>query len=284
MADPVFRPGIHGLVPDAWIINANAPDGQPPVVVVHGIQRQVKEMAALLRRRAKDTRRTVILPHYDVQHWKRYQRAACPKRADVALLSLMRDLGREGRIDKGRFDLSGFSGGAQFSHRFAWMYPDAVGRLCLTAPGWWTFPDTQTAWPYGVGASVKRHGLEALWLRANLKRFLDREITVRVGSKDTTRDANLRDGPEIDVQQGRTRVDRARNWVSAMRLTARNLGVRPNISFKVLDDCGHNFADCVAQAQLDRLLVMPSHPCAKCRNFGVCPKSQTSKSIERSAA
>ncbi len=281
MENTVFRRGIPGLIPDAWIVNPDNINDAPPVVVVHGIQRQVRAMADLLSRRAAETDRTVILPHFDTTHWPRYQRAACPNRADIALLSLMRHLTREGRVAKGRFDLSGFSGGAQFAHRFAWIYPDSVGRLSLTAPGWWTFPDAQIAWPYGIGSADAKHRLQGLWLQANLKPFLARDIDVRVGSEDTLRDPNLRKGADIDVRQGLTRVDRARNWAQAMRDAAHAINIPPHITFDTLPGCGHSFSECVVQAQLDRVFIVPA------KAHSNAPKCQTSDlphTLERSAA
>lgn len=282
MNTPIFRRGIPGVIPDAWIINAGQGTAQPPVVVVHGIKREVEQMAQLMCHRAQEVQRTVILPHFDATHWKKYQRAACPKRADIALLNLMRSLTDAGRVSPGRFDLAGFSGGAQFSHRFAWMYPDLVGRLCLTAPGWWTFPEPEVAWPFGMGAAARRRGVEGLWLRANLRRFLDREIVVTVGSEDTKRDANLRKGAMIDALQGPTRVDRARNWVRAMRSAARGVGLHPKISFDLLAGCGHSFSTCVVQAQLDRQFVVPA--CARGRTCADCTTSRNTNSFERTAA
>lgn len=283
MITPSLRRGIPGVIPDAWIINPGHGAVQPPVVVVHGIKREVEQMAQLMCRRAHEVQRTVILPHFDAVHWKKYQRAACPKRADIALLNLMRSLKDEGRVSPGRFDLAGFSGGAQFSHRFAWMYPNLVGRLCLTAPGWWTFPDPGVAWPYGMGAAARR-GVEGLWLQANLRHFLDREIVVTVGSEDTARDANLRKGAEIDTQQGSTRVERARNWVRAMRIAAHDAGLRPSISFDLLQDCGHSFSQSVAQARLDRHFVVSARPCEGTGNCSECAGSRNINSFERTAA
>jgi pimeloyl-ACP methyl ester carboxylesterase len=254
---PLFRTGTPGLIPDAWILNAAAKTKAPPVVVVHGIKREVDQMADLLTEQALAAGRTVILPHFNMRHWKRYQMAACPNRADVALLSLMRALVVEGHVNDGPFDMAGFSGGAQFSHRFAWMYPGLVGRLCLAAPGWWTFPERDVAWPRGTGAPEARGGVQAVWLQANLRRFLDREIVVVVGTADTDRDRNLRAGVEIDAQQGFNRLERARNWVDAMQGAAHAAGLCPDITFDLLDGCGHSFDACVRRAALDRIFVVP---------------------------
>ncbi|MEM9785464.1 MAG: hypothetical protein AAF801_03120 [Pseudomonadota bacterium] len=272
-----YRPGVPGLVPDAWIVSPETPNTAPPVVVVHGIQRQAGEMAFLLRRRAVETRRTLIMPVFTPNHWKRYQRAACPQRSDLALFALLQALRAEGTIAPGRFDMAGFSGGAQFTHRFAWLYPDAVGRLCLAAPGWWTFPEKETAWPYGVGRGTVRRKHIGLTLQINLPRFLNREIVVCVGDRDFARDANLRAGPAIDAQQGPTRVARADRWCKAMQKAADRMGITADLSFKYLPGCGHSFARCATSGRLDRLFVTA-------RQVRAAQHHPTTPILERNAA
>jgi pimeloyl-ACP methyl ester carboxylesterase len=279
-----FRRGIPGLVPDAYIVGVENALAAPPVVVVHGIQRDVERMAWLMTRRAAEIGRTIVLPHFDTSNWRRYQQAACPSRSDLALLSLIELLIQEGRVSPGRFDLSGFSGGAQFAHRFAWIHPDAANRLCVTAPGWWTFPESGTEWPFGMAASPARGGVAGHWLQANLRRFLDRKIVVRVGAEDMQRDPNLRMGPRIDAQQGRTRVDRARNWVRALQRAAAGAGIRPRISFATLEGCDHSFETCVVQAQLDKDFAAPAMACSGCPNTARCDKVRPIQPVERSAA
>ncbi len=251
----IFRRGVPGLIPDAWIVGPAETPPAPPVVVIHGITRGVDEMVDRLAPRARAMERTLVLPHFSQTEWPRYQRAACKSRADWALLRLMAALREEDRIRAGRFDLSGFSGGAQFAHRFAWLYPRSVDRLCATAPGWWTFPDPAAAWPRGTAG-----GAQGFRLEANLRAFLDRRITVCVGSDDIDRDPNLRQGIEIDAQQGQTRVSRAAAWVAMAEARARALGLDPAISLRVLQGCGHSFSDCVTRAALDRDFVAPAAP------------------------
>jgi hypothetical protein len=130
-----------------------------------------------------------------------------------------------------------------------------VGGLCATAPGWWTFPDAETAWPRGIGMARMRHAAITLRLQANLRAFLDRDIAVCVGSDDVARDRNLRQGAAIDAQQGGTRATRARRWAAAVRAQAHALGITPRVTLRVLQGCGHDFAACVADAALDRDFV-----------------------------
>ncbi|APX10713.1 hypothetical protein BWR18_02655 [Tateyamaria omphalii] len=226
--------------------------GQPPVVAVHGLNRETEVMANLLAPRADVTGRTIILPIFDRTSWRRYQRAACKQRSDWALLSLLRVLRDDGVIGHGRPDLSGFSGGAQFAHRFAWLHPNHVAGLCLVAPGWWTFPDARASFPLAIGGGFNGREFR---LRANLKRFLDRDIRVSVGALDVQLDRNLRQDPEVNAAQGPHRVARARRWSAAVIRAARRVGVQPRVSFELMPNCVHSFSDCVANARLDRAFV-----------------------------
>lgn len=253
----LHRGGVPGRVPDALILFPRVRDTRPPIVLVHGIMRDVETMAEAFRPVVEAVGRTLVLPVFSRKHWPRYQRAACPARADHALLKLMTALAEEGHIASGRFALSGFSGGAQFAHRFAWAYPGRVDRLAVASAGWWTFPDA-APYPYGMGAAQEGPAAAPFWMQANLRAFLDRDIVVRVGADDRIVDDNTRSGRRIDAQQGRDRVARARAWVSALRRVARAQGLPDRIDFAELPGCGHDFSACVA-AGLDTAFV-PTPP------------------------
>lgn len=255
MAKIYLREGHPGAVPSAWLIRPVQARAVPPVVAIHGLNREVERMAGLLAARADATGRTIVLPVFDPRNWRRFQRAACPQRSDWGLLALLRILREEGWIGAETPDLSGFSGGAQFAHRFAWLYPTEVGRLCLVAPGWWTFPDTSGSYPFGINSDGTGHAATTFRLSANLPRFLDREIDVLVGALDVEQDQNLRQDPAVMAQQGANRVERARAWTATAQRTARQHGLTPRIGFQLMANCGHSFADCVANGALDRAFV-----------------------------
>lgn len=250
MAQLLYRRGVPGVLPDCWLIRPDTGNTAPALVAVHGLNRETEVMANLLTARADAARRTIVLPVFDRVSWPRFQRAACRKRADWALLSLLQVLRGEGQISRAAPDMSGFSGGAQFAHRFTWLYPTHVGRLCLIAPGWWTFPDARGAYPTGLGGN--RTTRMAFLMRANLARFFKREIHVAVGALDVAQDKNLRQDPDVIAQQGHNRVARARNWTAAAIRAARKVGIQPQVTFRLMENCSHSFADCVANGHLDR--------------------------------
>ena len=248
-----FRPGRGATEPPAWLVEPVRPrPGAAPVVAVHGITRDAEGQARLLAAGAAAQGRTLVAPHFSKAAFPRYQLAACKRRADRALLTLLDALVAHGTIPPGPVDLAGFSGGAQFAHRFAWLYPHRIRRLTVTAAGWWTFPDA-APFPYGLGPAARGHGDEPRWLRANAIDFFDREIAVAVGALDCVPDTNTRSGGRIDDQQGPDRLTRARRWTAAISAAAERYGLEPRVSLTVLADCGHDFHSCV-DAGLDRLI------------------------------
>jgi poly(3-hydroxybutyrate) depolymerase len=228
--------------------------GATPLVAVHGIQRGARDQAALYGARAAALGRPVIAPLFDSDRWPRYQRVVHGGRGDLALLALMTEL-RLAKIWRShRFELAGYSGGAQFAHRFAMLYPHLLSRLTVAAGGWYTFPD-DTAYPYGLGARPERKDDWGPRFAAGLDRFLQLPVQVCVGAEDCTPDDNTRSGVEIDAQQGGDRKTRAARWAKALHTAANARGFVPQVSFSVLPDCGHDFGDCVRYGGLDRLVL-----------------------------
>ncbi|WP_299677685.1 hypothetical protein [uncultured Roseobacter sp.] len=234
-----------------------------PLVAVHGIRRGAELQAALFARRATALGRPVIAPIFDKARWLGYQQVLLCGRADLALLDLILSLRRNGIVRSEQIDLFGFSGGAQFAHRFAMLHPERIANLSIASPGWYTFPD-DASYPYGLWP---RPDFEDVWsyrMVNSLDQFLSIPMQVCVGEKDCKRDKNTRSGNAIDAQQGSHRLDRARRWTGALRAAARQLSVNPDIKFHILPNCGHDFEACVRQGGLDRIVVPHPSP-GQCR-------------------
>ncbi|WP_282606118.1 alpha/beta fold hydrolase [Pelagibius sp. Alg239-R121] len=253
----LHRPAKGKAALACWLaMPSNVASDAQPLVAVHGIQRGAKQQAELLAPQAAALGRPVIAPLFDKHRWPRYQQVVLGKRADLALLELMTELRLAGIWRTQTFDLSGYSGGAQFSHRFAMLYPQLVRRLTVSSAGWYTFPDA-AAFPYGLAA---RPGRTEDWgprLAAGMEEFLQRPIQVCVGAEDCVSDPNTRHGPEIDRQQGKDRVTRAERWVAAIRQAAAARGISPQVTMTIMPDCGHDFRDCIQHGGLADLILPP---------------------------
>jgi pimeloyl-ACP methyl ester carboxylesterase len=221
----------------------------PPLVAIHGIFRDAEGLLNAMATRVAQTGRVVIAPFFDEVSWLGYQRVLGKRRADLGLLCLLRTIQLNGIVNTEAIELFGYSGGAQFAHRFAMLYPHLIHRLALCSAGWYTFPQDA---PYPYGLSVPEGGMPGFTAltRANLARFLRLPIDVYVGERDTESDRNTRRGDYIDSQQGRHRMERAANWVNALTRAAAAHGLQPNVTLTVLKGCGHDFRECVRKGKL----------------------------------
>lgn len=220
-----------------------------PLVAVHGIHRDARTQAMVFGEQAVELGRVVIAPVFSYRNWRGYQQVYGKRRADHGLLALLDELRACLPADFSRFDLFGYSGGAQFAHRFALAYPHRIKALHLLAAGWYTFLD-DAPYPYGLGLpEVSAPGFSPL-VKASLGHFLSLPIRVYVGEQDNVVDEHVRTGVAIDSQQGRNRLERGRRWVDALCEASQMRGLRPDIRFQSLPDSGHDFKACVERGGL----------------------------------
>lgn len=235
--------------------------GAPIIVAMHGISRNAREQAALFLPVAQRHRCVLIAPRFDREHYRGFQQLGLDgagRRADLDLLAILSHVADELGVPAGPVHIAGFSGGAQFAHRFALLYPERVARLVLGAAGWYTWPDESLAYPYGMGAGG---GLAAPVASERLCRI---PMLVAVGTRDTQRDRSLRSDEQLDALQGRTRVERARRWVAAINTVAASHGLAPAAELALIRGCGHSFKQMMTRGGLAglalRFLLAPLPP------------------------
>jgi pimeloyl-ACP methyl ester carboxylesterase len=240
----------------ARILDPRAVSDLPPLVVLHGISRNARELADLFLPEAIRTGRKIVVPHFAAEQWPAFQRPCRKARPDQALLALLFRLAELDPVFAGRVDLFGHSGGAQLAHRFAMLFPQKVARLNLAAAGWYCLPDTSMAYPYGLGADSTPDSLT--WARRHgqmLPQYLRLPVRVFVGTADTDRDVNLRQMPALDRIQGATRLARAETFVTHFRAAAHAQGIVPDISLTHLPGVTHDVAHAIRSGGLARLVT-----------------------------
>jgi pimeloyl-ACP methyl ester carboxylesterase len=214
----------------------------PVLVMVHGISRNAAEQALRASQNGLDDM-VIVAPLFERRSMGRYQQLAPGSiglPADAALINLLDWLAGEG-FATGRIHLFGFSGGAQFAHRFTLMHPQRVARLCVAAAGWYTMPDPAMQWPAGLAATPQP---------ADLPGLLAVPTLVIVGRGDNLRTGSLNQSPAIDRQQGPHRVARARNWTRALQATARRLGLPPAARLQIVPASRHQFEAYASQGRM----------------------------------
>jgi pimeloyl-ACP methyl ester carboxylesterase len=231
------------------------------LVLVHGRARHPRW---LLRAFASEgTRRgyVVVAPLFERRRFRDYQRLAGRSGSLAASESLRRacDAVQEAMgIRRAPLSLVGFSGGAQFAHRFTLAHPGEVRQLVVAAAGWYTLPDPRLAYPYGLAPSAELPGG-----LPNLEEFLRVPIRVMVGENDVRRDASLNTSPAVDYTQGLHRIERARRWVDAVHAAARERNVTSRVALEILPRVGHSMRDAIEHGGLvDRTFRFFDSECA----------------------
>jgi pimeloyl-ACP methyl ester carboxylesterase len=185
--------------------------------------------------------RPLLAPTFDNERYPGYQRleGGSTGMAAMALISLLADASSALGLVTQEVDLFGFSGGAQFVHRFAILYPNQVRAVVAASAGWYTYLDPSRAFPVGLGGAA-----------ADPRGFLSRPALVMVGERDTGRDRQLRTGRRIDREQGQHRLERALRWVDHLENCAQAHGLASRVSFDVLADSGHSVSEAVHRGGL----------------------------------
>lgn len=221
-------------------VASTADERSPVVVLVHGITRNAAEHASGFSAVAEQAGAILIAPLFTKEAYGQYQQLADPQsgiRADLALLDILEAVARETGASTDRIHLFGFSGGAQFAHRFMMLYPERISAVAVAAAGWYTLPDHELPYPLGIKSSPLPGR------RAKPARFLAVARHVFVGDRDISRDRSLRTSRKLDRLQGDTRLARARTWFDAMEREAEREGSTACSSFTLLKGIGHSFAD-----------------------------------------
>lgn len=253
------RPGVgrwpggpNGLCLQTWMSEGAALDSHVyapagtrqslgTLISVHGVTRRAQEQFARWLPFAERLQLTLVAPCFGRDRFPGYQRLAGRKGglpADSALLRLLDHLRNEGVVGGGPVFLFGYSGGAQFVHRFLLAHPDAADGAAVASAGWYTFPDRVTPFPYGLATA-------RVPLASRLDAFLQKPVLVAVGEDDIQRDRQLRRRLWMDAWQGRTRVERAERWAEALRGEARRRGLGSRVSLCHLPGAGHSFTECM---------------------------------------
>lgn len=243
-ANRVTFPAISGL--PLWLYQPRKVRNVKRVLVaVHGISRDVKEQLECYRPLADEMGCWLVVPKFSSHKFPRYQQLCSGSgqpRADIALnsfLALWRCMHGQPYL---KMMLAGYSGGAQFAHRYALHHPQQVAAMALGSAGWYSFPDEKVKYPRGLARTVALD-------RVYLDEMLRIPMLVTVGDQDNLRDSSLRTSVNLDQQQGDNRIQRAVNWVEAIRRLQLEKSYRP-AQLNMLAGQGHNFYNNMQQGRM----------------------------------
>ena len=219
----------------------------PLFVAIHGISRNALEVAKTFAGLAEAAGVVMVVPHFTADRYPDYQRLGRTEsgmRADLVLDSILQEVVWITGASTAPMYLFGYSGGAQFAHRYAMAYPHRVARVVVASAGWYTLPTRQRRFPYGI-----RRNKAIPSIRFDPEEFLRVPIAVIVGELDVGSEG-LRHSERLDREQGLTRVERARNWVEAMQAAAAEYHVEPLVTYTQVPGGEHSFALMMERSKL----------------------------------
>ncbi|MBW2690171.1 MAG: hypothetical protein JRC99_09605 [Deltaproteobacteria bacterium] len=215
------------------------PDSGKILYTIHGISRNAEEHIQGFINQAERYGTIMVAPLFLKSNAPRYQQLGTnvqQQRVDMAFDHILQDVHEWLGVMPAPMRMFGFSGGGQFVHRYAMFYPKRVARMALAAPGWYTFPDPDRKYPYGLKSTKD-------WPRLtfSLDQFLRIPTMVMVGEEDDLRDKDLNKAREIDSFQGLNRIERAERWINANRNLARSYGVSADFRLENIPNASHAY-------------------------------------------
>jgi len=282
-------PGLHSISgttrsPEYYLYLPRQPAGRRRVLVsVHGVSRNALEHIELFRDSADRYGVVLVAPVFTFEGFRDYQRLGRKgrgPRADLALIRILNEIQMAAGLDTGKVDMFGFSGGAQFVHRFCYAHSQRVRSLVLGSAGWYTMPDRSLQYPYGTADA---RGLDAV--RFNLGAAARLPTLVVVGEEDDREDDEELNRSRFVVQsQGRHRLERARTWTAAMNTLAGRQGLPGSVDLQVLPGVGHSFRQAVLEGGLAHHVFEHCYPAASPGDAELSPGQASVVSCDAVAA
>ena len=231
---------------------AGSKEGSRVLAVIHGISGRALDYAQVFAPYCEDHGVVLLVPHFAEHHrdFQRLGRQGRGPRADEILHQCLSEVGTLTGANVGQIYLFGYSAGAQFAHRYVMAHPHRVAGAVLAASGWYTFPDPEQRFPYGIRPTRKLRGV-----RFTPEEFLKVPMEVLVGSEDVD-SMNLRSTTRVMNQQGPNRVERARRWVAAMQETAAACGLPAVTTYTEVPGITHDFDEFCRKGGLASRVVL----------------------------
>jgi pimeloyl-ACP methyl ester carboxylesterase len=218
------------------------------LVAVHGFSRNAVEQATWFAPLAEAYGAVLVVPVFGADRYRDFQSITGGRneaRPDRALEAILAQVWMLTGLSPRPLRLFGYSGGAQFAHRYALAHPRRVSRLALASPERYTYPDLALRYPLGAGGLADRVGeIE------DLPGFLRIRTRVWVGERDVEF-TGVRKRTEAGIARDRMRrMGAAKQWVDAVKGAARSLAVIPDIDLHVVQGADRRFASCAAQGMV----------------------------------
>ena len=250
-----------------YVKSAAYDPGNPPILVLHGMNRNPWDYRDAWRQLAEEHALFVFVPYFretDYPGTVAYNLGnVFASETDLSrnpeslwsyrLPDIVFDhLQKEGDTTAAGYFAFGHSAGSQFLHRKVAFVPDERMLLAVAAnAGWYTFPDLEVQWPYGYGGTGLR--------KEEFVPYLASRLFVLLGDRDTDPDdSSLRKAPEA-MRQGKHRLERGHAFYAAARQLAEEMEAPFHWQIEEVPGVGHDNAGMAPAAVRKMLPYMRRH-------------------------
>lgn len=190
----------------------------PVVFVFEGGDRGYDYLLNMWKHEAEKYQFMVFIPHFDLKRYplSDYQEVGVmnkkhtivkrqEEQTPVLIDKIFEYIRQHSCSRRNGYILYGHSAGGQFVQRFMLFHDSPyVEKAVIGSPGWYTFPDSEQDFPYGV-RNIPFITSE------KIKKYLAKPIVLQLATGDTVRESFLRKTPEAELQ-GKNRYERGNSF------------------------------------------------------------------------
>lgn len=228
---------------------AGADENTPVVMVMTGVDRNASTYRNDWITVADQYHLRVIVPHFSEQEFpgaagynlgnlvdsKTHRRLPKSQWAFSMVDNLFTTLQKQGVTGQKQYYLFGNSAGCQFVHRMLTLLPEPnVKAAVCAAAGWWTLPDTDQRWPYGLREAPVAVNQQ------QLNDYFAKPVLIAVGAEDDDPENHLLRKSKQAMAQGTNRLERAESYFTTSQQRAEQNNTPFNWHFMDLSDIGHS--------------------------------------------
>lgn len=228
---------------------AGADENTPVVMVMTGVDRNAATYRNDWITVADQYHLRVIVPHFSEQEFpgaagynlgnlvdsKTHRRLPKSQWTFSMVDNLFTTLQKQGVTGQKQYYLFGNSAGCQFVHRMLTLLPEPnVKAAVCAAAGWWTLPDTDQRWPYGLREAPVAVNQQ------QLNDYFAKPVLIAVGAEDDDPENHLLRKSKQAMAQGTNRLERAESYFTTSQQRAEQNNTPFNWHFIDLSDVGHS--------------------------------------------
>ena len=222
-------------------------DGQPVIVVFHGLQRNAETYRDGWIKAAEEKGFLVLcpefseekfpgVPYYNLGHVVNQEGDAQLNPESAWIFSVIDDVTADVRarmhLHKSPIILFAHSAGAQLIHRYVLLDEKCTAnKIVIANAGWYTMPDRSLDFPYGIKSLPLSN--------QQLAKAFSKPVTILLGAQDTKRSKVLRKTPEADAQ-GMNRLERGHAFYRKAQEIAKKMGVPFKWQMQEVPGVGHD--------------------------------------------